>query len=314
VLKLFFVTDIHGSNVCYRKFLNALPIYGVDVAVLNGDLLGKVLIPLVEKAGGGRECHLMGQYTEMTTADELAAAKKTIENAGYYWVEQTRGEYEAMKGDTAAIDALFKKRAIERIEEWLALADERLAGKNSSVYICPGNDDWWEIDDMILQSKTLHPCDNMVVKFDDYTMISSSRSNPTPWDTPREGPEEEVTAHLEQLCQKVGSSPKNFENVIFNFHVPPYGYSLDLCPKLDDKMRMAAEEKIHAGSLGAKQVIEKYQPLLGLHGHIHESRGAQKAGRTLLINPGSEYSEGILKGVVVMLDKKKVKDYVFTSG
>ena len=98
MLKLFYVTDIHGSNVCYRKFLNALPIYGVDVAVLNGDLLGKVLIPLVEKAGGGRECHLMGQYTEMNTADEVAATKKTIENAGYYWVEQTRDEYDAMQG------------------------------------------------------------------------------------------------------------------------------------------------------------------------------------------------------------------------
>ena len=314
MLKLFYVTDIHGSNICYRKFLNALPIYGVDVAVLNGDLLGKVLIPLVQKSGGGRECHLMGNYTEMSTADEVAAVKKTIENAGYYWVEQSRDEFEAMKGDQSAIDSLFKERATTRIEEWLELADDRLAGKNHRVYICPGNDDWWEIDDMIAQSKSLHPCDDMIVEFDGYTMVSSSRSNPTPWDTPREFSEEELTEYLEGLCQRVGTSPKDFENVIFNFHVPPYGYSLDLCPKLDENMRMAAEEKIHAGSLGAKQVIEKYQPLLGLHGHIHESRGAQKSGRTLMINPGSEYSEGILKGVVVMLEKKKVKDYVFTSG
>lgn len=314
MLKLFYVTDIHGSNVCYRKFLNALPIYGVDVAVLNGDLLGKVLIPLVEKVGGGRECHLMGTYTEMNSADEIAAVKKTIENAGYYWVEQSRDEFEAIKDDPAAIDALFKQRAIQRIEEWLALADERLAGRSQIVYICPGNDDWWEIDDMIASSKSLRPCDDMIVEFGGYTMISSSRSNPTPWDTPRETSEEALTEYLEGLCQRVGTAPKDFENVIFNFHVPPYGYSLDLCPKLDENMRMAAEEKIHAGSLGAKQVIEKYQPLLGLHGHIHESRGAQKAGRTIIINPGSEYSEGILKGVVVMLDKKKVKDYVFTSG
>jgi Icc-related predicted phosphoesterase len=314
VLRLFYVTDIHGSNVCYRKFLNALPIYDVDVAVLNGDLLGKVLVPLVEKAGGGRECHLMGQYTFMDSPDEVAAVKKTIENAGYYWVEQTREEYEAIKGDQDAIDALFKRRAIERIEEWLQLADERLAGKKTTVYICPGNDDWWEIDDMIAQSKALLPCDDMVVEFSGYTMVSSSRSNPTPWDTPREGPEDELAEYLDALCRRVGSSPKDFEQTIFNFHVPPYGYSLDLCPKLDANMRMAAEEKIHAGSIGARQVIEKYQPLLGLHGHIHESRGAQKAGRTLLINPGSEYSEGILKGVVVMLDKKKIKDYVFTSG
>lgn len=314
MLKLFYVTDIHGSNVCFRKFLNALPIYQVDVAVLNGDLLGKVLVPLVEKAGGGRECHLMGQYTEMNSTEEIAATKKTIENAGYYWVEQTREEYEAIRGNQEAVDALFKKRAIERLEEWLALANERLAGTDTPVYICPGNDDWWEIDDMFEQSKSLLPCDHRVVEFGDYKMLSSSRSNPTPWNTPREGPEDELAEYLEQLCLQIGDSPKHFENTIFNFHVPPYGYSLDLCPKLDANMRMAAEEKIHAGSVGAKRVIEKYQPLLGLHGHIHESRGAQKAGRTMLINPGSEYSEGILKGVVVMLDKKKVKDYVFTSG
>jgi len=314
VFKLFYVCDVHGSNVCFRKFLNALPIYGVDVALLNGDLLGKVLVPLVEKPGGGRECHLMGQYTAMDTAEELAAVKKSIENAGYYWVEQAPDEYEATRADPAAVDRLFKQRAIERIEEWLDLADERLAGRSQAVFICPGNDDWWEIDDLIARSKLLRPCDDRVVEFDGYRMISCSRSNPTPWDTPREGPEDELTEHLEGLCRLLGSAPPDFENAIFNFHVPPYGYSLDLCPKLDAQMRMAAEEKIHAGSLGAKQVIEKYQPLLGLHGHIHESRGAQKAGRTLLINPGSEYSEGILKGVVVMLEKKKVKDYVFTSG
>lgn len=314
MLRLFYVTDIHGSNVCFRKFLNALPIYGVDVAVLNGDLLGKVLIPLVKKPGGGRECHLMGQYTEMNTPEEVAATKKTIENAGYYWVEQTREEYEAIKDDTAAIDALLKKRALDRIKEWLALADERLAGKSTTVYVCPGNDDWWEVDDLIAESRSVFPCDDRVVEFDGYVMLSSSRSNPTPWDTPREGSEEELTEYLEGLCRRLGDSPKHFENVIFNFHVPPYGYSLDLCPKLDSQMRMAAEEKIHAGSLGAKLVLEKYQPLLGLHGHIHKSRGAQKVGRTLIINPGSDSSEGILKGVVVMLDKKKVKDYIFTCG
>jgi uncharacterized protein len=308
-MKLFYVTDIHGSNVCYRKFLNALPIYGIDVAILNGDLLGKVLIPLVEK-GNGWECHLMGQYTEMTTQQELADVKKIIENAGYYWQMQTREEYDAMKADPGAIDKLFKHRAYGRIQEWLDLADDRLDGKPHEVYICPGNDDWWEIDDMISCMKLVKPCDGQLIEIDGHQMVSCSRSNPTPWDTPRESPEDELTDILEELCQKV----TDYEKAIFNFHVPPYGYSLDLCPKLDENLKMAAEEKIHAGSLGAKQVIEKYQPLLSLHGHIHESRGAQKSGRTLMINPGSEYSEGILKGVIVIVEKKKIKDYVFTQG
>jgi Icc-related predicted phosphoesterase len=309
MIKLFYVTDIHGSNVCYRKFLNALPIYGIDVAILNGDLLGKVLVPLVEK-GSGWESTLVGNHVEIGTQEELAEIKKTVENLGYYWIHQTRDEYEAMKADPKSIDKLFHHLAFQRIQEWLDLADERLTGKNHQLYICPGNDDYWEIDDMISCMKFARPCDNLVIDIDGHEMVSCSRSNPTPWDTPREESEEALEKHLDELCAQI----TDYEKAIFNFHVPPHGYSLDLCPKLDDNLVMAAEEKIHAGSIGAKHVIEKYQPLLGLHGHIHESRGAQKIGRTLIINPGSEYSEGILKGVIVMLDKKKVKDYVFTSG
>lgn len=310
MLKIFFVTDIHGSNICYRKFLNALPIYGVDIGIMLGDLTGKVLVPLVEKSTSTWECTLMGQHFEIETKDELNKIKKTIENAGYYWVHQTRDEFNATKADPTKIDALFKRLVFERIEEWLALADERLEGKPFTMYMAPGNDDWFEIDDMIDKARLVHPCDNRVVDLDGYEMVTSSWSNPTPWDTPRELPEDELEARLEGLCKQV----KNYDRAIFNFHVPPHGYSLDLCPKLDENLVMAAEEKIHAGSIGAKRMVEKYQPLLGLFGHIHESRGAQKAGRTLMINPGSEYSEGVLKGAIVMLHKKKVKDYVFTSG
>jgi Icc-related predicted phosphoesterase len=309
MIKLFYVTDIHGSNVCFRKFLNALPIYGIDVAILNGDLLGKVLVPMVEK-GSGWETTLVGNHVEIGTQEELAEIKKTVENLGYYWIHQTRDEYAAMKADPKSIDKLFHHLAFKRIQEWLDLADERLTGKNHQLYICPGNDDYWEIDQMISCMKFARPCDNLVIDIDGHEMVSCSRSNPTPWDTPREESEEALEKHLDELCAQI----TDYEKAIFNFHVPPHGYSLDLCPKLDDNLVMAAEEKIHAGSIGAKHVIEKYQPLLGLHGHIHESRGAQKIGRTLIINPGSEYSEGILKGVIVMLDKKKVKDYVFTSG
>lgn len=310
MIKLFFVTDIHGSNVCYRKFLNALPIYGVDVAVLLGDLTGKVLVPLVERSSSSWECTLMGQHVDIETKEDLEKIKKTVENAGYYWVHQTRDEFEATRSDPAKIDKLFKDLVLKRVQEWLDLADERLEGKPFQMFMAPGNDDWFVIDEMIDAAKLIHPCDLRNVDLDGHEMITCSYSNPTPWQTPRELPEDELTTKLEDLCQLVAKQ----ETAIYNLHVPPYGYSLDLCPKLDENLVMAAEEKIHAGSLGAKQVIEKYQPLLGLHGHIHESRGAQKAGRTLLINPGSEYSEGILKGVIIMLDKKKVKDYVFTSG
>ena len=137
MIKLFFVTDIHGSNVCYRKFLNALPIYGVDVAILLGDLTGKVLVPLVQKTNSSWECTLMGQHVDIETADELSKIKKTIENAGYYWTHQSREEFEATKADPAKIDALFKSLVYERVQEWLDLADERLSGKPFQMYMTP---------------------------------------------------------------------------------------------------------------------------------------------------------------------------------
>jgi Icc-related predicted phosphoesterase len=199
---------------------------------------------------------------------------------------------------------------LKRLQEWIALADERLASVGYKVYMAPGNDDYFEVDKIIEDSKVIVNCNNKNVMVGDHEMITFSWTNPTPWNTPREKPDEELEPMLEELVAKVGDK----SNAIFNFHAPPYGSSLDLAPELDEKLTQAAERKIHVGSKAVAKMIEKYQPLIGLHGHIHESRGAQKIKRTLTINPGSEYSEGILKGAVVVLDKGKVKDYVFTSG
>src|SRR5512136_1513999 len=309
-IKIFFVTDIHGSNVCFRKYLNALKVYNVDVGILLGDLTGKLLIPLVEKAGGGWQTTFMGQATEVNTQDELAKLKKTIEMVGYYWVHLTPDEFQAYKADAKKLDELFKQLMLERLEQWLTLADERLAGTSYKVYMAAGNDDHFEVDKLIEDSTVIVNCNGKNVPVGDHEMITFSWANPTPWNTPREKPDEELEPMLEELCALV----KDKQNAIFNFHAPPYGYALDLAPKLDENLVQAADNKIHVGSRAVAKMIEKYQPLIGLHGHIHESRGAQKAKRTLLINPGSEYSEGILKGVIVILEKNKVKDYVFTSG
>lgn len=309
-IKIFFVTDVHGSNLCYRKYLNALKVYDVDFGILLGDLTGKVLIPLVEKAGGGWETTLMATHTEANTQEELEKLKKTIETLGYYWVHQTPEEHREYKSDPKKVDTLFKQLMLKRLQEWIALADERLAGVGYKVYMAPGNDDYFEVDKIIEDSKVIVNCNNKNVMIGDHEMITFSWTNPTPWNTPREKPDEELEPMLEELVAKVGDK----SNAIFNFHAPPYGSSLDLAPELDEKLTQAAERKIHVGSKAVAKMIEKYQPLIGLHGHIHKSRGAQKIKRTLTINPGSEYSEGILKGAVIVLDKGKVKDYVFTSG
>lgn len=308
-LRFFFVTDIHGSNTCFRKFLNALKAYRVDVGILMGDLTGKVLIPLVERKGGW-ETTLMGHHTQVETDHELAELKKTIEMMGYYWVHQTPEEFQAHKADPAKVDRLFKEKMLARLGEWMALADERLAGGGITVYMAAGNDDYMDVDGVIENASTIVNCNDRKVMVGDHEMITFSWANPTPWNTPREKPEEELETMLAELVATVRES----SNAIFNFHVPPHGYSLDLAPELTKDLVQAADRRVHVGSRAVARAIELHQPLLGLHGHIHESRGAQKVRRTLILNPGSEYSEGILKGVVVMLEKGKVRDYVFTSG
>ncbi len=309
-IKIFFVTDIHGSNTCYRKFLNALKAYNVDVGILLGDLTGKVLVPLIDKPGGGWETTLMGTHTDIANQEELDKLKKTIEMMGYYWVHQTCDEFHAYKEDPAKVDTLFKELMLQRLKEWMVLADERLVGTPYKVYMAAGNDDHFEVDQVIEDSAVMVNCNNKNVPVGDHEMVTFSWANPTPWNTPREKPDEELEPMLEELVAKV----KDKSNAIFNFHAPPYGFALDLAPELNKDLVQAADRKIHVGSRAVAHMLEKYQPLIGLHGHIHESRGAQKIKRTLIINPGSEYSEGILKGAVIVLEKGKVKDYVFTSG
>jgi uncharacterized protein len=309
-IRIFFVTDVHGSNLCYRKFLNALKVYNVDVGILLGDLTGKMLIPLVEKPQGGWSTTFMGHQLEVETQDELDKLKKTIEMVGYYWSILTMDEFNVYKADPKKLDELFNRLMLERLREWIVMADERLANTTYKVYMAPGNDDHMEVDDVIADSSVIVNCNNRNVLVGDHEMVTFAWTNPTPWDTPREKPDEQLEPMLEELIAKV----ENKSRAIFNFHAPPYGFALDLAPELTADLVQAADRKIHVGSRAVANMIKKYQPLMGLHGHIHESRGVQKVGKTTIINPGSEYSEGILRGVVIMLDDGKVQDYVFTSG
>jgi Icc-related predicted phosphoesterase len=152
-----------------------------------------------------------------------------------------------------------------------------------------------------------------VVMVDDYhEMISTGWCNPTPWNTYREEPEESLFRRIDDMVKEL----KDVPNSIFALHAPPYDSDIDEAPELDKNMRPVdgGQKLIHVGSSAVRDAIMKYQPLLGLHGHIHEARGASMLGRTLCINPGSEYTEGILDGAIVELDKDKVKKWIRFSG
>lgn len=311
-IKLFFSTDIHGSNKCFKKFLKAGDFYKVDFLILGGDLTGKKIIPIIKQANGKFVSGFMEQETVMSQ-EELGQVVKTIEDSGHYPYITDKEGYEELNSKKKRED-IFKRLIIERFREWVQLAEKRLKDTKFKVYLTGGNDDPLYVDD-ILKSDYMINVEGKVVNLDeDYQMISTGYSNITPWNCPRDITEEELQEKIEAMISQV----ENIESCIFNFHCPPKDTGLDECPRLDKNLKPIVEAgsiaMYGAGSTAVRSVIEKYQPLLGLHGHIHESRGFNEVGKTLCLNPGSEYGEGILRGVIVHLKKRKVDTFNFTSG
>jgi len=167
------------------------------------------------------------------------------------------------------------------------------------------------LEELLRASDFVDAAENRIVRIGDHEMLSVGWSNHTPWDTPRECSEEELEARIDALAAQI----EDMETAIFNIHVPPYGTGLDDAPELDENLKPVQGGKVMkpVGSTAVRDAILEHQPLLALHGHIHESRGIQKLGRTTCINPGSVYGEGTLQGVIVELAPEEVR-YSLTSG
>jgi uncharacterized protein len=314
--RIFYSTDTHGSNTCFRKFINAGKFYGAHVIVLGGDITGKKVIPFVRQSDGSYKINHLDKEYNVKEGEQLESLKKNITDMGYYPYITDQNEVEALGSDPARQEAIFKTLMMERVQESLQFAEERLEGTNIKCYIQPGNDDEYEIDAMFDSCHRVINPEGKVIQIDEfYTMISSGHANITPWHCPRDVSEE----RLEEIIDSMATQIKDFEHCIFNFHCPPYDTVLDQAPQLDDQMRPTLEmggkpHMVPVGSPAIRRAIDKYQPRLGLHGHIHESRGSHKLGRTVCLNPGSEYGEGVLRGVIIDIDKKGVKGFTFTSG
>jgi Icc-related predicted phosphoesterase len=312
-VRIFFATDIHGSDVCWRKFLNAGTFHKADVLVMGGDMTGKAMVPIVA-SGSGWEVTLQEQRHVLATDDELRAMEKRISDRGYYPVRLTRDEVDAWSGDPDAVDARFRQEMLRAVERWMALADERLAGSGIRCIVSPANDDIFEIDPLIEAATRVDLGESNAIALDGFTLVSTGWANPTPWNTFRELPEDELRARIDGLVAEV-ADPRR---AIFNFHAPPYGSNLDSAPKLDADMKYVSggQALVPVGSRAVRDAITAYGPVLSLHGHIHEGRGAVKIGRTLAVNPGSTYEDGVLQAAIVDLDPKKgeVKRYLLING
>ena len=308
-IRLFFVTDLHGSELCFRKFISAISIYDADAAIALGDLAGKMVVPIFDNGNGTYDVNFLAQDIHLNSKTELDQQLVKINNIGFYPYITDKKEADHLRSNQNEVMTIFHRLINERMQHWIELADEKLKDSKAKMFVAPGNDDPMEMDAILESSKVMKSAAMKNLDVLGYEMITIAHTSPTPWDTPREWSEEELAKNIDKLAGTI----KTMERAIFNFHDPPYGTMLDYAPKLRE-MRQSAGETEHVGSKAVSEAIKKYQPFLGLHGHIHESRAAQKIGRTFCVNPGSEYGEGILRGVLLTLADTKMKSYVFTSG
>jgi Icc-related predicted phosphoesterase len=312
-VKIFFATDIHGSEVCWRKFLNSAAFYKADLVVLGGDVTGKIMVPIVNH-GTYWQVVLSGETHQLQTEEELENLERQIRNRGYYPTRVDPDELAALNEEDGSIDRRFTAEMISTLDRWLDMADGKLRGGEIPCIVNGGNDDTFDIDAVVEASPCVTFAEGKLVDLDGFSLVSMGYTNPTPWDTFREAPEEDLRKRIDDVVSQVPDMGK----AIFNFHAPPYGTGLDDAPALDENLRpMHGGVVMKAvGSTAVRDAIVENQPMLSIHGHIHESRGVKKMGRTLAINPGSVYGDGVLQGAVIDLNLKKgkVDRYILVNG
>jgi Icc-related predicted phosphoesterase len=313
---IFFATDLHGSETCFRKFVAAAGFYGADLLVLGGDLTGKLVVPLVSQPDGRYEAWVHGRR-RLLDFDGAAELERQARVAGSYTRRMTAEEHQHLEASPDAVEALFAELMTETLRRWLRHANERLAGSDVRILTAPGNDDPWLVDDVLREygGERVALAEGEIIEVaPGHELLTTGWTNKTPWNTPREYPEEAIAQRLDELAAGLA----NPAGALFNVHVPPYDSRLDTAPLLgqDLKVRtsMGGEVTAPVGSTAVRDAIERHQPLLSLHGHIHESGGTARLGRTLAVNAGSEYGEGVLRGVLVTVGGGKVLRYQATTG
>lgn len=312
-MKIFYASDVHGAESTFRKFTNAGPFYKADLVIYGGDFVGKAVVPIVKTKKGTWEATYYGSTVSLKDQRELPDLQKTLRDAGFYWVEMTEEELDRVNEED--VERITRELQVEQVKDWVKLMDERFSKNNIPCVVTPGNDDPPHIDEMLNQLTYVKNGDNKIIEVQGFEILSISNGHPTIFKYPRDIDEEELGKKIDELAGQV----KNMNKCIFNIHVPPYDTDLDHDTLYDEDLNPVLDgDSLATGPVGSKAVraaIEKYQPMISLHGHVHSSRGISKIGKTTCINPGSNYDEIQLRGVLVEVDEGgNVKNPTLTSG
>lgn len=300
---LFFASDLHGSEICFKKFVHAAAFYKADLLVLGGDISGKIVVPIVESGKSTFRAHLHGR-DEVLTLESVAEFEKRAWNSGLYTRRMDPDQYTGYAEHPEAVEQLFNEVVVSTVKRWIDYAHDKLAETNVVILNAPGNDDPLIVDDVLLEygDDRFRFVEGEIVEIaPGHQMLSTGYTNHTPWDTHREYTEEQIAERINSLAARLD----NPRTALFNIHVPPYNSRLDTAPMLADDLTVetsaGAQMTAPVGSTAVRTAIEELQPLVSLHGHIHESGGSVRIGQTMAINVGSEYGEGILRGALVTI-------------
>jgi Icc-related predicted phosphoesterase len=313
-LTVFFATDLHGSDLCFKKFVNAAKFYGAQVLILGGDVTGKMVVPIARQDDGSYLTSFAGKDVRLAGEEQMTAFERRIADMGFYPQVMSEAEFQELKAAAEKQAELFRTLTARRLEEWIEFARPRLEAEGVKCFAAPGNDDDFFVDEILGQSGVVELLEGRIVQLDGLEMLTTGWSNETPWKTERECSEEELKEKILAMVERL----QDPEKAVFNVHVPPYKTTLDQCPELDKELRPVHKAgnpvMTSAGSTAVRALIEAYQPVLGLHGHIHEGRGVTRIGRTVCVNPGSNYSEGVLNGSLIRLKDGQIRDVQLTQG
>jgi uncharacterized protein len=315
-VRVFYAADIHGSDRVFRKWLNAARIYGVDALIFGGDIAGKIVVPIVRHNPGRLVAEVHMEQVEVSEGAELEELRARIRASGRYPVVLEPDQKRAYDEEPDRVaQELFPRLVRGSVRAWMELANERLEGTGLTAHMMLGNDDYPELEPL-LEGEHVRNVEHDVVKLPGgFEMISLGYSNRTPWDSPRELDEEDLAKRIDERAERLADP----ERAVFNVHVPPHGTHLDRAALLDEQLRPRVGGggivMGNVGSTAVREALERYRPMLGLHGHIHESPAVQRLGRTVIVNPGSDYGDGILRGALITLDPRKgVRSWQLVQG
>ena len=314
--RILFVSDLHGSEVCFRKFLNSTAVYEPDLLIYGGDIMGKMLVPIFRDDEGGYRWFPRDRTAVRIGEEELEKVRRGIADQGRYSAILTPDEWRRLNQDTDRMNDVFMDLAHRRVRAWLALVEECITPKGLPLVMNVGNDDTDEVLDILKReapANLLIP-EGQVVHVGEYEIYGCGYANMTPWHCPRDLEEADLRKFLDRTAGQID----NPRQTILDVHAPPSGTSLDLAPQLDEnfKPKTIRGEMLldHVGSTSVRALIESTRPLLGLHGHIHESKGVDEVAGTPVYNPGSSYYSGNLQGLLVDLHGSEVTGHLFVTG